>query len=60
MMERVGPGKARMGGHQFEVLTEEEVVRVGGVAAGEVVEDGMEGVGVVGDEAGERAITTTT
>ena len=59
-MERVDQERPGWDGDQFEVLTEEEVVGGGGVAAGEVVEDGMEGGGAVGDEAGERAITTTT
>ena len=58
MMERVDQERPGWDGDQFEVLTEEEVVGVGGVAAGEVIEDGMEGggavgVGVSGDDAGD-------
>ena len=53
MMERVDQERPGWDRDQFEVLTGEEVVGVGGVAAGEVVEDGMEGVGVGGDEAGD-------
>ncbi len=48
MMERVDQERPGWGGDQFEVLTEEEVVGVGGEVAGMVTEDGMEKVGPVG------------
>ena len=49
MMERVDQERPGWDGDQFEVLTEEEVVGVGGEVAGMVTEDGKEAGGPVGD-----------